>query len=74
MASAAAVVAVEMGGGDCGGEAVVGGDDLTRFLLINLNFFKYCIFTIALKLYSEILLIHFLQASFHYKQHLKFSN
>ena len=35
------------GGGDCGGGGGDGGDDLTRFGLRNLNFFKYCIFTIA---------------------------
>ena len=44
----------------CGGGGGGGGDDLTRFGLRNLKCFKYCIFTIALKLYSEILIICFL--------------
>ena len=51
MASAVAVSAAEVGGGggggDCGGGGGGGGDDLTRFGLRNLIFFKNCIFTIA---------------------------
>ena len=51
VASAVAVTAAEVdgggGSGDCGGGGGGGGDDLTRFGLRNLNFFKYCIFTIA---------------------------
>ena len=35
------------GGGDCGGGGGGGSDDLTRFGFRNVNFFKYCIFTIA---------------------------
>ena len=35
------------GGGGCGGGGGGSGDDLIHFRLRNLNFFKYCIFTIA---------------------------
>ena len=35
------------GGGDCGGGGGGGSDDLTRFGLRNVNFIKYCIFTLA---------------------------